>query len=84
MKWSGEKAAVLCDELIAVGPVTKNVVNAAIAGGMKAENVHWFETVPEVIEFLRTGYGTEDQVMLIKGSLAMGMNRIVSVLEERK
>ena len=80
----GEKAAELCDELIAVGPVTKYIVNAAVRKGMKTENVHWFETVPEAIEFLRDGYGTADHVLLVKGSLAMGMNRIVSVLEEQK
>ena len=80
----GEKAAVSCDELVAVGPVTKYTAEAAIAAGMKSENVHWFATVPEAIEFLQDGYGTENDVLLVKGSLAMGMSRIVSVIEERK
>ena len=80
----GEKAAVSCDELVAVGPVTKYTADAAAAAGMKRENIHWFATVPEAIEFLQDGYGTENDVLLVKGSLAMGMSRIVSVVEERK
>ena len=80
----GEKAAVSCDELVAVGPVTKYTADAAAAAGMKPENIHWFATVPEAIEFLQDGYGTENDVLLVKGSLAMGMSRIVSVIEERK
>ena len=80
----GEKAAGSCEELVTVGPVTKHITKAAIAGGMKSENVHWFETVPEAIAFLQEGYGAADDVLLVKGSLAMGMNRIVSVLEEQK
>ena len=80
----GKKAAGSCDELVAVGPVTKYVTEAAVAEGMRSEKVHWFETVPEAIEFLQDGYGTENDVLLVKGSLAMGMSRIVSVLEEQK
>ena len=80
----GEKAAVSCDELIVVGPVTKHIAEAASANGMNSERVHWFETVPEAIDFLQDGYGTADDVLLVKGSLAMGMSRIVSVLEAQK
>ena len=80
----GDKAAETCDELIAVGPVTKYIAEAAAANGMKSEKIHWFETVPEAIGFLQNGYCTADDVLLIKGSLAMGMSRIVSVLEEQK
>jgi UDP-N-acetylmuramoyl-tripeptide--D-alanyl-D-alanine ligase len=80
----GEKAAGSCDELITVGPVTKYIAEAAVTEGMDPEKVHWFETVPEVIEFLQDGYVTADDVLLVKGSLAMGMSRIVSVLEEQK
>ncbi len=80
----GEKAAASCDELVVVGQVTKYIAGAAVANGMKSESVHWFETVPEAIDFLQDGYGTADDVLLVKGSLAMGMSRIVSVLEEQK
>ena len=80
----GKQAAGTCDELIAVGPVTKHVVDAAVAAGMRPDRVHWFGTVPEAIEFLQDGYGTEGDVLLVKGSLAMGMSRIVSVMEEQK
>ena len=80
----GKKAAECCDELIAVGQVTKHIVNAASAGGMKPESIHWFAEVPEAIEYLNNGYGKPEDVILVKGSLAMGMYRIVSVLEEQK
>ena len=80
----GEKAAASCDELVVVGQVTKYIAGAAVANGMKSESVHWFETVPEAIDFLQDGYGTADDVLLVKGSLAMGMSQIVSVLEEQK
>ena len=50
---------------------------------MKAENVHWFETVPEVTAFLMENYGKEGEVMLVKGSLSMRMKQIVDAMEEK-
>ena len=80
----GTRAAECCDVLITAGPVTRYITDAAASAGMKADRIHWFETVPEVIEFLKEGYGIEDDVLLVKGSLAMHMDRIVSEFEERK
>ncbi len=79
----GKKAAEVSDELIAVGPATKYLADAAVANGMKPENVHWFESTPESVEYLRAHYGKENEVILIKGSRGMRMEQIVSVLEDK-
>ncbi len=80
----GRRAAEVCDELVAVGPVTKYISGAASAGGLKADRIHWFETVPEATAFLKETHGKEGEVMLIKGSLGMRMKQIVDALEEKK
>lgn len=80
----GRRAAACCDDLIAVGPVTRYIAEAAADAGMDRQRIHWFETVPEAAAFLKDGFGTAGQVLLIKGSRGMAMERIVSVLEEKK
>ncbi len=80
----GEKAALVCDKLIAVGPSMKITVDTAIEKGMAPESVQWFETAAEAAEFLTEHPGGKDDVLLVKGSLSMHMAQIVEKLEDRK
>ena len=80
----GIRAAAVCDTVVAVGPVTRYLADAALGAGMPADKVHWFETTAEAGEFLKKDYGTDTDAMLIKGSRGMRMEQIVSLLEEKK
>lgn len=76
----GLRVAQVCQEFVAVGERTKIMIEAAINAGMKADSIHWFETVPQVIEYLLP-YLQKGDTVLVKGSLGMGMSRIVTSLE---
>jgi UDP-N-acetylmuramoyl-tripeptide--D-alanyl-D-alanine ligase len=76
----GVRAAEICSELVAVGELGKLIAEAAISGGMREWAVKWVATVPEAIEVLRDHLVGGD-VVLIKGSHGMRMDRIVSALE---
>ena len=76
----GVRAAELCDVLVAVGPRSKTTLEAASQAGMPPENINWFESAPDAIEFLREQLKDGDTA-LVKGSLGMGMARIVTALE---
>lgn len=80
----GERAAEVCDDLIAVGPVTRFIADAALAKGMPASRVHWFEEKPEALRFLQETFSSGDEVMLIKGSRGMMMEKIVFELEAKE
>jgi UDP-N-acetylmuramoyl-tripeptide--D-alanyl-D-alanine ligase len=78
----GTKAAGQCDQLVAVGLRSRAMAEAAISAGMKEENVHSFDTSQEAAAYLKDKVG-EDDVVLIKGSQSMRMERIAEVLLER-
>ena len=80
----GKRAAEVCDEIIAVGPVTGYLADAALSEGFPAEKIHRFETAVESIPFLQENFGHDQEVMLIKGSRGMRMEQIVNALEENK
>ena len=80
----GEKAAAVCDQLIAVGPVAKIMVESALAKGMPADRIIWFENSAEAADYLTENPGDSDDVMLIKGSLSMNMALIVKKLEAKE
>ena len=77
----GIRAAQVCDELVAVGPRAKMIAEAAIGSRLSPLQVKWFETVPEVIDYLK-GHLTEGDVVLLKGSHGLRMDKITSALEE--
>jgi UDP-N-acetylmuramoyl-tripeptide--D-alanyl-D-alanine ligase len=76
----GDRAAEVCDELVAVGELGKMIADAAQASGMPASAVLWVPTVPEAIEVLSKELH-EGDVVLVKGSRGMHMERIVAALE---
>lgn len=80
----GKRAAEVSDEIIAVGPVTQYLVDAAVSNGFPAAKTHLFATAAESIPFIMENFGYDQEVMLIKGSRSMRMEQIVNVLEENK
>ena len=76
----GVRAAEVCSELVTVGERGKLIAAAALAAGMRQGAVTWLPTVPEAIEHLRQHLCKGD-VVLVKGSHGMRMDRIVSALE---
>ncbi len=77
----GERAAESCDVLVAAGPLSKYLCDAAIAKGMDAKKVFRFETAADSVNFVRENFGSENDVILVKGSLGMKMKQIVNALE---
>jgi UDP-N-acetylmuramoyl-tripeptide--D-alanyl-D-alanine ligase len=76
----GVRAAGVCQVLIAVGDRGKLIADAALQAGMRNTAIIWFETVEETIEMLR-GELRQGDVVLVKGSHGMRMERIVNSLE---
>jgi UDP-N-acetylmuramoyl-tripeptide--D-alanyl-D-alanine ligase len=76
----GVRAAEVCSLLITIGERGKMIAKAAQEAGMRSWAVNWFENVPEVIEHLKSKLLPGD-VVLIKGSHGLRMDRIVSALE---
>jgi UDP-N-acetylmuramoyl-tripeptide--D-alanyl-D-alanine ligase len=76
----GIRAAEVSERLIAVGEKGKLIVQAARKAGMSARKISWVQDVPEAIEILNVEL-REGDVVLIKGSHGLRMDRIVSALE---
>jgi UDP-N-acetylmuramoyl-tripeptide--D-alanyl-D-alanine ligase len=76
----GVRAAAVAQRLIAVGPKAKMIVDAAQKAGMSRARITWVPDVPQAIELLNTEL-TETDVVLIKGSHGLRMDRIVAALE---
>lgn len=76
----GVRAAEVCSELLAVGDLGKLIAAAAISAGMGAWTVNWVPNVSAAIDFLRKQLRAGD-VVLIKGSHSLRMDRIVAALE---
>jgi UDP-N-acetylmuramoyl-tripeptide--D-alanyl-D-alanine ligase len=75
----GERAARLVDVLITVGPRSRTTARAARRGGLAPDHVLEADTLDEVIDRLGRCLRPGDDV-LVKGSLAMGMHRVVAEL----
>jgi UDP-N-acetylmuramoyl-tripeptide--D-alanyl-D-alanine ligase len=76
----GIRAAEVVDELVTVGKLGKMIAEAALSGGLDASRVVAFDEVEQVIQYLPLNLQPDD-VVLIKGSNLMRMDRIVSALE---
>lgn len=76
----GRHAVQCCDVLIAVGDRSKIIAEAALHAGMDPQQIHWLPTVQEAIPFLRSTIHEKD-VLLIKGSHGLRMDRITWALE---
>lgn len=76
----GRRAAEVADWLITVGERGKLIAAAARRAGMRKENIQEFMDALEVIPLLQKEL-REGDIVLVKGSHGMYMDRIVSALE---
>ena len=77
----GARAAAVVDELLTVGPRARWIAEEATRAGLPATHVSHVESVQQAILALRARVGAGD-VVLIKGSRGMRMDRIVDELAE--
>jgi UDP-N-acetylmuramoyl-tripeptide--D-alanyl-D-alanine ligase len=75
----GLVAATAADILILVGKRTKTIADTAVANGFAQENVHWFLNSTQAAEQI-TDLITHGDMVLIKGSNSMRMDRILTAL----
>jgi UDP-N-acetylmuramoyl-tripeptide--D-alanyl-D-alanine ligase len=76
----GMRVAEVADELVAVGELARIISAAARRSGLPSRAVTELADPLQTIEFLK-GHLKEGDVVLIKGSHGMRMDRIVSALE---
>ncbi|MBN2550578.1 MAG: UDP-N-acetylmuramoyl-tripeptide--D-alanyl-D-alanine ligase [Anaerolineales bacterium] len=76
----GVRAAEVVDELVTVGERGRMIAHAACRAGLPAKAVTEFDRSAEAIDYLRSHMHPQD-VILIKGSHGMQMDRIVAALE---
>ena len=78
----GARAAQVVDLLIAVGERAKIIASAALLAGFPRQALLALPDVPQVIDYLKEHLQKGD-VVLVKGSHGMHMERIVAALEAR-
>lgn len=76
----GGRVASVADQLVTVGRLGELIAKAARKAGMAADKVTILENSEQAIEYL-TPRLCEGDVVLIKGSRGMNMDRIVTALE---
>jgi UDP-N-acetylmuramoyl-tripeptide--D-alanyl-D-alanine ligase len=79
----GVRAAEVVDELVTVGELGRIIASAALKSGQPEHSVTIVGTTQEAIDYLKPKLGSED-VVLVKGSRGMQMDRIVAALEYRE
>jgi UDP-N-acetylmuramoyl-tripeptide--D-alanyl-D-alanine ligase len=78
----GARAAQVADLLITVGERAKIIASAALQAGLPDEALMELPDVPQVIDYLVENLEKGD-VVLVKGSHGMHLERIVAALEAR-
>ena len=76
----GIRAAEVADVLVTVGERANIIARAAAENKLKQERIHSFAESTDVIPFLNE-FLQENDVVLVKGSRGMRMDKIVSALE---
>lgn len=79
----GVRAAQVADLLITVGGRAKIIAEAAYKSGLPKSAIVELDTSQQAIDLLRTRLGERD-IVLVKGSHGMRMDKIVAVLEDRE
>jgi UDP-N-acetylmuramoyl-tripeptide--D-alanyl-D-alanine ligase len=78
----GVRAAEVVDELVTVGELGRMIAAAARTAGLSPQVITELVDVQDAIAFLLDRLGAQD-VVLVKGSHGMRMDRIVAALESR-
>jgi UDP-N-acetylmuramoyl-tripeptide--D-alanyl-D-alanine ligase len=76
----GIRAAEVVDELVTVGELGQLIATAAADAGVKNDRIHTFMDSNQAVDFLQ-GFLRENDVVLVKGSRGMRMDKIVAALE---
>jgi UDP-N-acetylmuramoyl-tripeptide--D-alanyl-D-alanine ligase len=76
----GVRAAQVAENLVTVGPRAHMIAEAARKAGLESGRISEFENAEEAVSFLHKFLSNED-VVLVKGSHGVHMERIVSALE---
>jgi UDP-N-acetylmuramoyl-tripeptide--D-alanyl-D-alanine ligase len=76
----GMRAAQVVDELVTVGERGRMIAAAACRAGLALDRVTDLDDTDQAIEFLKDRLGPKD-VVLVKGSHGMRMDRIVAAME---
>jgi len=76
----GIRVAEVADVLVTVGQLAEIIAQAASDSGFRKEHIHSFTDSDKAIEFLKQ-YLAENDVVLVKGSRGMRMDKIFSSLE---
>jgi UDP-N-acetylmuramoyl-tripeptide--D-alanyl-D-alanine ligase len=79
----GVRVAEVTDSLVTVGTRGHIIASAARKAGLASRKINEFENHDEAIAYLRKSLTKED-VVLVKGSRGVRMDRIVSALENSK
>lgn len=79
----GVRVAQVADLLVTVGERSKIIASAAKRSGLSAEKIIRFDHYSEAVDYLEDRL-TGDDIVLVKGSRGMEMNRIVAALEVRE
>ncbi len=77
----GVRAAQICDELYTVGTRGQIIAASAEKSGMPANRIIQIENTDKAVELLRNKF-KEGDIVLVKGSHGLRMERIVAALEE--
>jgi UDP-N-acetylmuramoyl-tripeptide--D-alanyl-D-alanine ligase len=78
----GRRASEVADILITVGNRAEVIAEEALSAGMRSQNVYITEDVGGALTVLEEVIGPKDMI-LVKGSRGMRMDRIVAALERR-
>jgi UDP-N-acetylmuramoyl-tripeptide--D-alanyl-D-alanine ligase len=76
----GVRAAQFAALIVLVGPRSKITADAAVRSGYSPNAIEWFEEAPQVVPYLE-GVIRKGDVLLVKGSRGLQMERIVHALE---
>ena len=74
------RAAGIVNELVAVGDQAQPVARSASKAGIRSVKVTWVRTPNEAVDYLRQAIRPDD-ILLVKGSHEVLMDRIVNELE---
>ncbi len=76
----GIRAAEVVSDLVTLGEKGKTIADAAHNAGLASGHIQVCQTTDEIIDFLKIRLTPED-VLLVKGSHGMRMDKIVTALE---